>query len=91
MQSTYLETTKNIYKEAAENPQPGLCCTTTPLWQLPELSIAEKMLQMNYGCGSTVHPRNACAEECSKHENSHCKECAESCRRCADECRKMAA
>lgn len=55
---TYLDTTKNIYKEAAENPQPGLCCTTTPVWQLPGLHIPAKMLQMNYGCGSTVNPRD---------------------------------
>ncbi len=54
----YLETTKNVYKEAAENPQEGLCCTTTPVWQLPGLSIPKKMLEMNYGCGSTVHPRD---------------------------------
>jgi SAM-dependent methyltransferase len=54
----YLETTKNIYKEAAENPQTGLCCTTTPVWQLPGLVIPQKMLEMNYGCGSTVHPRD---------------------------------
>lgn len=55
---SYLEATKNIYKEAAENPQVGLCCTTTPVWKLPNLSIPKKMLQMNYGCGSTVHPRD---------------------------------
>ncbi len=54
----YLETTKNVYKDAAENPQAGLCCTTTPVWQLPGLSIPGKMLQMNYGCGSTVNPRD---------------------------------
>jgi len=54
----YLETTKSIYKDAAGNPQVGLCCTTTPDWQLPGLSIPQKMLQMNYGCGSTVHPRD---------------------------------
>ena len=58
MQQGYLETTKNVYKEAAENPQVGLCCTTTPIWQLPGLSIPNKMLQMNYGCGSTVNPRD---------------------------------
>lgn len=58
MSSTYLETTKNVYKEAAENPQVGLCCTTTPIWQLPGLDIPVKMQQMNYGCGSTVHPRD---------------------------------
>lgn len=58
MQQGYLETTKNVYKEAAENPQVGLCCTTTPVWQLPGLSIPKKMLEMNYGCGSTVNPRD---------------------------------
>lgn len=54
----YLEVTRNVYKEAAENPQLGLCCTTTPVWQLPGLHIPNRMLQMNYGCGSTVHPRD---------------------------------
>ncbi len=57
MQS-YLDTTKNVYREAAENPKVGLCCTTTPVWQLPGLKIPTKMLEMNYGCGSTVHPRD---------------------------------
>ena len=55
---SYLETTKNVYKEAAENPQVGLCCTTTPIWQLPGLNIPKKMLEMNYGCGSTVNLRD---------------------------------
>ena len=55
---SYLETTKNVYKEAAENPQVGLCCTTTPVWQLPGLSVPKKMLEMNYGCGSTVNLRD---------------------------------
>jgi len=54
----YLETTKDIYKSAAENPDKGLCCTTSPIWQLPELIIPQIMLEMNYGCGTTVHPRD---------------------------------
>ncbi len=58
MDDSYLSTTRDIYKEAALNPQQGLCCTTTPVWQLPELAIPTKMLAMNYGCGSTVHPRD---------------------------------
>ena len=58
MELSYLETTKNVYKEAAENPQIGLCCTTTPIWQLPGLDMPVRMQQMNYGCGSTVHPRD---------------------------------
>lgn len=55
---TYLQTTKDVYKKAAERPDVGLCCTTTPVWQLPGLNIPKKMLDMNYGCGSTVNPRD---------------------------------
>lgn len=55
---TYLETTKDVYKQAALKPDVGLCCTTTPVWQLPGLSIPRIMLEMNYGCGSTVNPRD---------------------------------
>jgi SAM-dependent methyltransferase len=58
MSTTYLETTRNVYKEAAEKPDVGLCCTTTPVWQLPGLDIPVIMQQMNYGCGSTVNPRD---------------------------------
>ena len=58
MIASYLETTKNIYKDAAENPNVGLCCTTTPIWQLPDLDIPIIMQRMNYGCGSTVNPRD---------------------------------
>lgn len=56
--NNYLETTKDIYKAAAETPDVGLCCTTTPVWSFPGLSIPKIMLEMNYGCGSTVHPRD---------------------------------
>ena len=55
---TYLETTKDVYKSAALTPNVGLCCTTSPIWQLPGLSIPKKMQEMNYGCGTTVHPRD---------------------------------
>lgn len=58
MQPDYLETTKNVYRDAAENPNIGLCCTTTPVWQLPGLDMPVIMQQMNYGCGSTVNPRD---------------------------------
>ena len=54
----YLETTKDVYKAAALTPDVGLCCTTSPIWQLPGLDMPKKMLAMNYGCGSTVHPRD---------------------------------
>ncbi len=55
---SYLDTTHDVYKEAALTPDVGLCCTTTPVWQLPGLDIPSIMLRMNYGCGSTVHPRD---------------------------------
>ena len=55
---SYLETTKDVYKEAALTPDVGLCCTTTPIWQFPGLRIPTSMQEMNYGCGSTVHPRD---------------------------------
>ena len=55
---SYLEVTKDVYKEAALTPDVGLCCTTTPIWQFPGLQIPTIMQEMNYGCGSTVHPRD---------------------------------
>ena len=55
---SYLETTVDVYRQAAEEPQIGLCCTTNPVWQLPGLSLPKRMLEMNYGCGSTVNPRD---------------------------------
>lgn len=55
---SYLETTIDVYKQAALKPDVGLCCTTTPIWQLPGLKIPEIMQQMNYGCGTTVNPRD---------------------------------
>ncbi len=54
----YLGVTKDVYKEAALTPDVGLCCTTTPIWQFPGLKIPRIMQEMNYGCGSTVHPRD---------------------------------
>lgn len=56
--SSYLITAAEVYKQAALKPDVGLCCTTSPIWQLPELSIPKIMQEMNYGCGSTVHPRD---------------------------------
>lgn len=58
MTEAYLETTRNVYRDAALEPKVGLCCTTTPVWKLPGLQIPRKMLEMNYGCGTTVHPRD---------------------------------
>jgi ubiquinone/menaquinone biosynthesis C-methylase UbiE len=59
---SYLDATQDLYKQAALTPDVGLCCTTTPIWQLPGLSIPVIMQQMNYGCGSTVNPRDLVKE-----------------------------
>jgi len=55
---SYLETTHNVYKEAALTPDVGLCCTTNAIWELPGLKIPRIMQEMNYGCGSTVHAKD---------------------------------
>ncbi|GGK61909.1 arsenosugar biosynthesis arsenite methyltransferase ArsM [Rufibacter glacialis] len=55
---SYLNATQDLYRNAALTPDVGLCCTTTPVWQLPGLSIPKRMQEMNYGCGSTVYPRD---------------------------------
>lgn len=55
---SYLNETNNLYRDAALTPDVGLCCTTTPVWVLPELDMPQIMLDMNYGCGSTVNPRD---------------------------------
>lgn len=59
---SYLNTTAQVYKKAAEQPQLGLCCTTTPVWQLPGLQIPKVMQEMNYGCGSTINLRDLVRE-----------------------------
>ncbi|MCG6873169.1 MAG: arsenosugar biosynthesis arsenite methyltransferase ArsM [Gammaproteobacteria bacterium] len=58
MPDSYLQTVKEVYRDAAISPDTGLCCTTSPVWQLPGLSVPPAMLEMNYGCGTTVHPRD---------------------------------
>lgn len=55
---TYLDATNDLYRAAALKPDVGLCCTTTPVWALPGLTMPQIMLDMNYGCGSTVDPRD---------------------------------
>ncbi len=55
---SYLEVTTDVYKEAALTPDIGLCCTTTPIWQVQGLKSTSLMQEINYGCGSTVHPRD---------------------------------
>lgn len=53
---TYLETAAQFYSEVASTPQVGLCCVQSSPLQLPGLKIPCQMQEMNYGCGTTVHP-----------------------------------
>ncbi|HLO88407.1 MAG TPA: arsenosugar biosynthesis arsenite methyltransferase ArsM [Nostocaceae cyanobacterium] len=53
---TYLETAAQFYSEAAQTPQVGLCCVQSSPLELPGLKIPSVMKEMNYGCGTTVHP-----------------------------------
>ncbi len=57
-QTSYLDATTDLYRDAALTPNVGLCCTTNPIWQLPDLDMPKRMQQMNYGCGSTVNARD---------------------------------
>lgn len=56
--SSYLQTVQDVYAEAAREPDATLCCTQAPVWRLPDLHLPPCMLEMNYGCGSTVDPRD---------------------------------
>ena len=53
---TYLETTAQFYSEVAQTPEVGLCCVQSSPLQLPGLKIPAPMQDMNYGCGTTIHP-----------------------------------
>lgn len=53
---SYLETAAQFYSEVAQTPEVGLCCVQSAPLQLPGLKIPLQMQEMNYGCGTTVHP-----------------------------------
>jgi SAM-dependent methyltransferase len=59
---SYLETAAQFYGEVAETPQVGLCCVQSTPLQFPGLKVPERMQQMNYGCGTTVHPAELAGE-----------------------------
>ncbi len=61
--STYLQTVEDVYEQAARQPDATLCCTQAPLWNLPDLLVPPIMFEMNYGCGSTVDPRDLKAND----------------------------
>lgn len=58
----YLETTRAVYAAAAATPDDQLCCVSTPPWRMPDLVVPDVMFDMNYGCGTTVHPRDVPAD-----------------------------
>lgn len=45
-------------------------------------SFAKDVLQL---CAAVC---DRCAEECGKHDNSHCRDCAKACKECAEACRE---
>lgn len=53
---TYLETAAQFYSDVAQTPEVGLCCVQSSPLQFPDLKVPRKMQDMNYGCGTTVHP-----------------------------------
>lgn len=53
---TYLESAAEFYSQVAETPDVGLCCVQSTPLQLPGLAVPPQMQEMNYGCGTTVHP-----------------------------------
>jgi len=55
-EKTYLEVAVEVYARAAQSPDPLLCCVDAPGISLPGLDVPPIMLEMNYGCGSTVDP-----------------------------------
>ena len=55
---SYHETVQTVYRDAAIAPAENLCCVTSALRYLPELTIPEEMHAMNYGCGATVRPED---------------------------------
>lgn len=61
--SRYLQTVEEVYAAAAVKPESELCCTRSPVWHFPDLHIPPPMLEMNYGCGTTVDPRDLRASD----------------------------
>ncbi|HEY9846254.1 MAG TPA: arsenosugar biosynthesis arsenite methyltransferase ArsM, partial [Candidatus Caenarcaniphilales bacterium] len=59
---TYLESAANFYSEVAQAPQIGLCCVQSSSLKLPGLNVPCQMQEMNYGCGTTVHPAELSGE-----------------------------
>ena len=55
---SYHTTVQDVYRKAAQEPDGSLCCVPQAPQYLPGLHIPSIMHEMNYGCGSTVHPQD---------------------------------
>ncbi len=53
---TLERTVRDVYAEAAREPDPTLCSIDGGAWSMPGLHVPPIMREMNYGCGSTVDP-----------------------------------
>jgi hypothetical protein len=62
----------------------ALCYASAQLMSLGSSKTAELCRLCAAAC-------QACAAECTKHDNEHCKECADACTACAEECKNMVA
>src|SRR5262249_56181642 len=58
-----LQSVEEVSAAAAAHPDANLCCTESPAWHLPGLHVPRVMLEMNYGCGSRVDPRDLRADD----------------------------
>ncbi|HET6201556.1 MAG TPA: methyltransferase domain-containing protein [Planctomycetota bacterium] len=63
MPEDYKQAIQDYYAAAAVAADPSLCCVDGAFWSLPGLEFPPRMLEMNYGCGSTVHPSDLSGEE----------------------------
>ena len=52
---SYHTTVRDVYREAATQPAANLCCVPQAPRYLPGLNIPPIMVEMNYGCGTTIH------------------------------------
>ena len=59
----YRDEIRRVYAEAAEQPDASLCCVSGSHLPLPDLRVPQIMHEMNYGCGSTVHPADLVGEQ----------------------------
>ncbi len=56
--TTYHTAVREVYRQAAERPADNLCCVPLAPLYLPGLNVPSIMHEMNYGCGTTIHPRD---------------------------------